>query len=152
MGGRHVSYVLLVLILIGVAGVAARLLASEPEGVSRLTGTNSLTADIVDKVVMRDAEYETVLTKIGAQWWVGPYPAVNARLETLWETAELIEDAELIAANSTNHDLMGVHPDNGSVVQFWRGGELLDQFVVGDKVYAPVGEKPIRPWSARVQL
>ena len=28
----------------------------------------------------------------------------------------------------------------------------LEQFVVGDKVYAPVGEKPITPWSAQVQL
>ena len=152
MRGRQLGFVLLALILIGVSGIAVRLFATEPEGVGRLTGTDSLAAEILDKVVMRDSEYETVLTKIGGQWWVGPYPAVNARLETLWETAGLIENAELIATNSTNHDLMGVHPDNGSVLQFWRGEDLLEEFVVGDKVYAPVGEKPITPWSSLVQL
>ena len=152
MRGRQVGYVLAALIILGVVGILIRLASTESQEVRRLTGINALTSDIVDKVVLRDAGDETRLTKIDGQWWVGPYPALSARLETLWETASRIEGAELIATNSTNHDLMGVHPDNSSVVQFWRGDEILEEFIVGDKQYAPVGEKPITPWTAIVQL
>ena len=151
MRGRQVGYVLFALIILGVAGIAIRLASAESEEVRRLGGINALTAEIVDKVVMRDAEDETILTKRGDQWWVGLYPVINARLEDLWETAARIDGAQLVATNSTNHALMGVHPDNSSVVQFWRGDDLLEQFIVGDKTYAPVGEKVITPWTAYVQ-
>ena len=152
MSGKYVGFVLLVVIVLGVFGIAFRLLSAEGEGVKRLGGVSPLGPDGIDRVVMRDAEQQTIVTKKDDGWWVDAYPAIAVRMETLWETASRIGDAELVATNSTNHDLMGVHPDNHTVLEFWSEGEVVERFIVGDKQFAPVGERVITPWTATVQL
>ncbi len=152
MSGKYVGFVLAAIIALGIAGIAFRLLSTEGEGIRRLGGVSPLAPEVIDRVVMRDAERQTVVTKRDGGWWVDAYPAIGVRLEALWETAGRINDAELVATNSTNHDLMGVHPDNHTVLEFWNEGELVERFIVGDKQFAPVGERVITPWTATVRL
>ena len=152
MSGRYVGLVLVIVIVLGIMGIGFRLLSVEGEGIKRLGNVSQLDPSVIDRVVMRDAEKQTVIRKIGENWWVDAYPAVDLRMETLWETASRIGDAELIATNSTNHDLMGVHPDNQTVVEFWNTGEVVERFIVGDKQFAPVGERVITPWTSTVRL
>ena len=152
MSGKYVGLVLIFVIVLGVAGIAFRLLSAEGEGVKTFGDVSPLGPEVVDRVVMRDAEQQTIVVKRDGGWWVDAYPAIGVRMETLWETASRIGDAELVATNSTNHDLMGVHPDNHTVLEFWSGGEVVERFIVGDKQFAPVGERVITPWTATVRL
>ena len=152
MSGKYVGFVLVVVIVLGVMGIAFRLLSTEGEGIKKLGEVSPLGPEVIDRVVMRDAELQTIVEKRGDGWWVDAYPAIAVRLETLWETASRIGDAELVATNATNHDLMGVHPDNHTVLEFWSEGEVVERFIVGDKQFAPVGERVITPWTATVRL
>jgi len=151
--GRQVGYVLIALIVIGLAGLAARLLSVETQR-TVLTGVSLLNSDVVDKVVMRDSENESPLEKVDGQWQIGPYPVVQTALDEMWATAESFERAELVSANPDNHVYMGVSKENTTVVQFWRGEELYEEFLVGDKVYAPVEgiEKIYTPWTTASRL
>ena len=151
MKGKQVGYVLIVLIALGVAGLVWRLISSETQQ-PVLTGVSLLSEEVVDKVVMSDNEKETTIEKVDGEWQVGPYPVVPRTLEEMWATAKLFDGAELISNNPDNHYLMGLSPENTTVVQFYREGEIYEEFYVGDKVYAPVGERVITPWRAQVRL
>ena len=119
MSGKYVGFVLIFVIVLGVAGIAFRLLSAEGEGVKTFGDVSPLGPEVVDRVVMRDAEQQTIVVKRDGGWWVDAYPALGVRMETLWETASRIGDAELVATNSTNHDLMGVHP---TTTPCWSSG------------------------------
>jgi hypothetical protein len=146
--------VLVLLIALGVVGLALRLLSAESDQLT-LAGVRPIDSDTVDKVVMRDSLNEIIINKVGGVWQAGPYPVVAAALEDMWETAELFDDeAELISNNPDNHILMGVAQGNATVVQFWQGDKLYEEFLVGDKVYAPVEglERVFTPWTNVARL
>ena len=151
MGGKQVGYVLIALIVLGIAGIVVRLVSAETEK-SVLSGVRPLNENEIDKVVMRDADNEVIVEKRGDRWWVGQYPVVQLKFEEMWDTAAAFNGAELIASNPDNHGLMGVSPENTTVAQFWKGDGLQEEFFVGDKQYAPIGEKPITPWTPYARL
>lgn len=152
MSGRYVGFVLIAVIILGSVGIVFRLISTESGTIKSFGDVSTLNSETVDKIVMRDAEQQTIVKKLDDQWWAGIYPALNVRMETLWETASRISEAHLIATNSINHELMGVHPDNSTVLEFWNSDQLLERFIVGDKQYAPVGERIITPWTGSVRL
>lgn len=153
MGTKQVRIVLTALIFIGILAVVVRLVSISP-GQQKLTGTPLLTSEVIDKVIMRDREYETEINKIDGSWMVGPYPVVPERIEDFWEISGRIEGAGLIGQNPENHLLMGVSTANGTEVEYWNANELKAKYVIGDKEYAPLveEEKPFWPWSAQVAL
>lgn len=154
MGARHVGFVLIAIIVLGIAGLAFRLLSVETEG-KVLSGLKPLSGDLVDKVVMRDNETSSVIVKrADGSWWSGPYPVLDTKLTQMWETAQLFDGAELVATNPENHQHMGVLPQNGTLVQFWDGADLYEEFLVGDKAFAPVPglERIIRPWTPQSSM
>ena len=153
MTGRHVGLVLIALIVLGLAALVTRLATTEYE-MPVLTRVRPLTPDVIDKVVMRNDQFETVLVKKdGGEWWAGPYPVLDIRLEDLWQAAGEFDGAELTSSNPNNHALMGVSPKNATTLQFWREDELQAEFLVGDQSYAPLveEERPLQPWSAYVR-
>ena len=111
-----------------------------------------LTEETLDKVVIRNDEFETKIEKIDGDWLVGPYPVQRRRFEDMWTTTEMFDAAELIATNPENHPVMGVSPENGTLVEFWNGDELIEEFFVGDQQFAPIGERLITPWQNFVRL
>ena len=154
MKGKQVGYVLVLLIVLGGVGLVLRLLSAESDQPT-LAGVRPIASEVVDKVVMRDSQHETIIEKVGGVWQAGPYPVVVVGLQDMWDTAALFDDeAELISNNPDNHVLMGVSPGNATVVQFWQGDSLYEEFLVGDKVFAPVEgvEKLYTPWTTIARL
>ncbi len=149
MNARQIGYVLIALIALGVLGILGRLLATETQ-LPELTGVSALTEETIDKVVMRDQEFETIIIKSeDGQWWRGPYPVVPLKLEEMLEIAVEFDGAELISTNPINHRDMGVSRDNTTVVEFYKDDSLVEEFLVGDKVYAPIEEEEAvhTPWT-----
>ena len=102
MSGRYVGFVLIAVIILGAAGIVFRLISTESATIKLFGDVSTLNSETVDKIVMRDAEQQTIVEKLDRQWWVGTYPALNIRMETLWETVSRISEAQLIATNSIN--------------------------------------------------
>ena len=135
----------MVLVVVAVLAAVLSTGASERD----LTGVSALTGDTLDRVVVRDETTEATLLKEDGTWMVGKYPVVAWLLDGLWAMTEQLEGADLVATNPDNHYLMGVTPATGSVIQFWSGGELLEEFFVGDREFARAapGSEIISPWT-----
>ena len=158
MKGSQLTFVLIALIALGIVGVAARLVTATETKELALRGVPSLTEDVVDKVVMRSIKHDTTTTVrlVDEQWMAGPYPAAEVQLQLLWDTTRRFEGSDLIATDPINHALMGVDAENGTMVQFWSGDQLIEEIIVGDSYVAPPVDKPgaraKSPWTERTQL
>ena len=151
MGGKQVGFVFAALVVLGIAALVFRFISAEPEKFI-IQDVAPLTEETLDKVVIRNNEFETKIEKIDGDWLVGPYPVQRRRFEDMWTTTEMFDEAELIATNPENHPVMGVSPENGTLVEFWNGGDLIGEFFVGDQQFAPIGERLITPWQNFVRL
>ena len=151
MGGKQVGFVFAALVVLGIAALVFRFISAEPDEIL-LTGVAPLTEETLDMVVIRNNEFETRIEKVDGDWQVGPYPVQRRRFEDMWSTTQLFDEAELIATNPENHPLMGVSPENGTLVEFWNEGDLVEEFFVGDQQFAPIGERLITPWQNYVRL
>ena len=151
MGGKQVGFVFAALVVLGLAALVFRFISAEPDEIL-LTGVAPLSEETLDMVVIRNNEFETKIEKVDGDWQVGPYPVQRRRFEDMWATTQLFDEAELIATNPENHPLMGVSPENGTLVEFWNEGDLIEEFFVGDQQFAPIGERLITPWQNYVRL
>ena len=151
MGGKQVGFVFAALVILGIAALVFRFISAEPDEIL-ISGVAPLSEETLDKVVIRNNEFETVIEKLDGDWLVGPYPVQRRRFEDMWATTQMFDAAELIATNPENHPLMGVSPENGTLVEFWNGDELVEEFFVGDQQFAPIGERLITPWQNFVRL
>lgn len=151
MGGKQVGFVFAALIVLVLVALVFRFVSAEPDEIL-LTGVSPLTEDVIDKIVIRSNEFETVIEKDDGEWMVGPYPVQRRRFEDMWATTRIFDEAELIATNPENHPLMGVSPENATLVEFWNEGELVEEFFVGDQQFAPIGERLLTPWQNFVRL
>ena len=150
MRARQVGLILVMVAVLGVIGVATRLLVTE-SAEPVLTGLRPLTPDVVDRIVLTHREDRAVLTRKGDGWSVGPYPVVQDFLDELWEVSDRFEGAELISSNRDNHYLMGVAPETGTLVEFWRGDQLLEELYVGDRSLVEYGDGSVSPWKSSVR-
>ena len=151
MGGKQVGFVFAALVILGIAALVFRFISAEPDEIL-ISGVAPLSEETLDKVVIRNNEFETVIEKLDGDWLVGPYPVQRRRFEDMWATTQMFDAAELIATNPENHPLMGVSPENGTLVEFWNGDDLVEEFFVGDQQFAPIGERLITPWQNFVRL
>lgn len=151
MGGKQVVFVFAALVILGIAALVFRFISAEPDEIL-LTGVAPLTEETLDQIVIRNNEFETKIVKVDGDWQVGPYPVQRRRFEDMWATTALFDEAELIAQNPENHPLMGVSPENGTLVEFWNQDALVEEFFVGDQQFAPIGERLITPWQQFVRL
>ena len=151
MGGKQVGFVFAALVILGIAALVFRFISAEPDEIL-ISDVAPLSEETLDKIVIRNNEFETVIEKLDGDWLVGPYPVQRRRFEDMWATTQMFDAAELIATNPENHPLMGVSPENGTLVEFWNGDELVEEFFVGDQQFAPIGERLITPWQNFVRL
>ena len=151
MGSKTVVIVVAILAVIGILGMTARFISAEGD-IQTLGGLPELNEETVDRIILRNNAYETVVEKIGDDWKVEPYPVVRQKFEEMWSIVSQFDGAELIATNPDNHALMGVAPDNATLVEFWSEDELLTDFLIGDQQFAPIGERLITPWTSWVRL
>ena len=137
MKGKQLGYVLIAVIIIGIVGLGSRVAATVTDSeVPVLTGLRTLTPENIDMVVMRDWENEvTLIKREDGTWWSDNYPVVQTKLTDFWDISSHIEGAELVATNAKNHKEMGVSQEFATLVQYWKSGELQEEFLVGDKQF-----------------
>ena len=131
MGRKQVGYVLIALIVIGVAGLVVRLIAA---GSSELTleGILPVSPDVIDRVtIAAPVGSEARLDKINDVWQVEREEAFLPKLNQLWTAASDIDGAQLVARNPANHARMGVQEGQGINVAFWLGEFKQEEFIVG---------------------
>lgn len=131
MGSKQVGYVLIALIVIGVAGLVFRLIAA---GSSELTleGILPVSPDVIDRVTIASPfGNEARLEKINDIWRIQREEAFIPKLNQLWTAASDIDGAQLVARNPANHDKMGVQEGQGINVAFWLGEFKQEEFIVG---------------------
>ena len=131
MGSKQVGYVLIALIVIGVAGLVLRLIAA---GSSELTleGILPVSPDVIDRVtITTPVGSEARLEKINDIWQIEREDAFVPKLNQLWTASTDIDGAQLIARNPANHDRMGVQEGQGINVAFWLGEFKQEEFIVG---------------------
>ncbi len=133
MKSRQVGLVLIALIAIGIAGLIARAVSSGSDELV-LSGLLPLTADVVDTVSLRSGESTAELRRIGTDatsWRVGDFPVFSQKLLEFWSAVSDIDGAQLVARNPANHSRMGVAEGQGTVMEFFLGGSIQEQFLVG---------------------
>ena len=131
MGSKQVGYVLIALIVIGVAGLVLRLIAA---GSSELTleGILPVSPDVIDRVTISTSTgAEARLEKINDIWQIEREEAFIPKLNQLWTAASDIDGAQLVARNPANHGQIGVQEGEGINVAFWLGEFKQEEFIVG---------------------
>jgi hypothetical protein len=128
--GRQVGLVLAALFVIGVAGLAFRLVSGTPAPAT-LTGLFPISEEVVNQVVIRSQGREAQLFKVGDGWRVGPYPAFGARVADLWSVVDLLGAAQTVAVSPASHARLGVDVESGTTVTFLRDGSILETIIVG---------------------
>ncbi len=133
MKSRQVGLVLIALIAIGIAGLIARAVSSGSDELV-LSGLLPLSPDVVDTVNLRSGQSTAELRRIGTDatnWRVGDFPVFPPKLVDFWSAVSDIEGAQLVARNPENHSRMGVADGQGTVMEFFLGGSIQEQFLVG---------------------
>ena len=130
MKSRQVGFVLIALIAVGVLGMVFRVVSAEPEE-ETLSGLLPITPDVIDQVVISSGEKEARLIKVGDNWRVGDQFAFEPKVAQFWAAVADISGAQLISINPANHQRMGVDDRNGTLVQFYLGPAIQEQFIIG---------------------
>lgn len=133
MKSRQVGLVLIALIAIGIAGLIARAVSSGSDELV-LSGLLPLSPDVVDSVSLRSDQSTAELRRFGTDatnWRVGDFPIFPPKLLDFWSAVSDIDGAQLVARNPANHSRMGVADGQGTVMEFFLGGSIQEQFVVG---------------------
>ena len=133
MKSRQVGLVLIALIAIGIAGLIARAVSSGSDELV-LSGLLPLSPDVVDTVSLRSGQSTAELRRVGTDatnWRVGDFSVFPLKLLDFWGAVSDIDGAQLVARNPKNHSRMGVADGQGTVMQFFLGGAIQEQFLVG---------------------
>ena len=133
MKSRQVGFVLIAMIVIGLAGLVIRVVSSGSDEVV-LSGLLPISPDVVNKVVIRTEQgpSEVTLVKVRDIWTIDNQPAFVPKMNLLWTAVADIQDgAQLIAINPKNHQRMGVANGQGTVVSFYIGTSLLEKLIIG---------------------
>ena len=133
--GKQAGIVAAAVLIVAVASVGTRSLASE-SGVTVIPGVDSITRERVDRVTIRDAQGAVSLVKVNSDWHVGTpayyHAAEGFLVDRLWEAAERIDRAQLVARTEGSHVRTGVTDDGGKRVEFWGGEDLRGRFIIAD--------------------
>ncbi|MFQ5858790.1 MAG: DUF4340 domain-containing protein [Anaerolineae bacterium] len=62
----------------------------------------------------------------------GRLPVFQPKLLDFWSAVSDIDGAQLVARNPANHSRMGVADGQGTVMEFFLGGSIQEQFLVGE--------------------
>ena len=134
MKSRQVGFVLIAMIVIGLAGLVIRVVSSGSDEVV-LSGLLPISQDVVSKIVIRTEEEpisEVTLVKVRDVWTINNQPAFTLKMDLLWTAvADIENNAQLIAINPINHQRMGVAEGQGTVVSFFLGTSVLERLIVG---------------------
>ena len=130
MKQRQVAYVLVALILLGVAGLILRII-SPTANESVLSGLLPISRDVIDRVQITSRDTEVELTKIAGEWWADSHVAFTPKLDMFWSTVGYIPGAQLVARKPKHHSVFGISEGQGTTVTFYLGPSLQEQLKIG---------------------
>ena len=131
MKSRQVGFVLMALILIGVLGIAIRLISSGQDDFV-MEGLMPITQDVITRIEVTRGEQTAELVKTGEDnWRVGKYPAFAPRLGDFWTHIADIPDSQLVARLPKHHELLGVDEVSGTHVTFYLDQSVQEAFLIG---------------------
>ena len=154
MNLRQSIYLISTIVMIALIATLSRVGFTENESVIIMGNLNPLNRETVDKIIIKDTVNQTTITKGGLDWRVGNYPVVFDGFEEMWEVVSNFPTSRLISNNESNHSLMGVTESNSTSVEFYNDGTLVEQFFIGDKVYAPMPDEQnvYTPWTSMSRM
>jgi len=141
MKGREVGYVLLALIILGVAGVIVKLVTTGNND-QTLTGLLPLHSDVIDGITIRTTEFgpdstegTAKLSRLGDDWSIktesGSLIAFQPYLDRMWVMVSRFEGAQLISTNPNSHKKMLIDDQSGLEVIFMLGASVQEKFTIG---------------------
>lgn len=136
MKSKQVGYVLIALIVVGLAGLIIRVIArSGPE--HTLAGLVQVSDKASDKIIIEDGESRAELIRLGDDntgfaWFIDDQPAFSPKLEQFWLAVSDLYSAQLVAQNPSSQTRMGVTKEEGVQVSFFRDRRSLqERFIIG---------------------
>lgn len=130
MKSRQVGFVLMALIVVGLAGIIVRVVSSGSDKLM-LEGLLPLTSDVIERVVLSAPDSEAELRRVGDTWTVNRLAIFPPKLDDFWIAVSDMEGAQLIAINSANHERMRVAEGQGTTVSFYLGQAIQEEIVIG---------------------
>ena len=142
----------LIIFAIVILAILGFLSTYDPQDSNNVFNSNSeINSENIDKISFSGFSTEAILIKKGDTWTINSYPIYEPMLKGLWNSVELFNTAHLNSINPKNHPQMGVTEENGTTVQFFSKETLIEELIVGDTKYAPIGENIYSPYSDRVK-
>ena len=139
MKSRQVGFVLIALIILGIAAIGIRLFSTGTDQIV-IKGLLPISQDVVDRVEIQSQQDAMEIVKIGDSGWrVDKYPAFEPRIQDFWTSVADIPKAQLVARLAKHPNLFGVDDDQSTVVSFYLGQSVQEQFHIGK-------------WTAEVRL
>ena len=146
---KRYAFIVSAILLVAVLGFLS---TYDPQDSTKVFNLRSeIDSENIDKISFSGFSTEAILLKKGTSWTIDSYPVYEPMLKNLWNSVALLNDAYLNSINKNNHPQMGVTEENGTKVQFYSKGTLVEELIVGDTKYAPLGEIIYSPYSDRVK-
>ena len=120
MKSRQVGYVLIALIVIGLAGLIYRIiLGGSDEFV--LEGMLPINEQIISQVdITTNDGVKSELIKVNDSYWeVSDNEIFLPKLQAFWKLVDFVPGAQLVARKSKHHQLLGVDEENSTKVSFF---------------------------------
>ena len=135
MKSRQLGFVLIALILVGLAGLVFRIVAAGSDEIV-LEGLVAVSEIASDRVLVEGDGKQTELSRLGEAeqftWFVDDQPVFEPLLLQFWQAVRDIHDAQLISTNPANHSRMGVIQGEAIEVSFFQDRRSLqEKFIVG---------------------
>ncbi len=135
MKSRQVGFVLMALIIVGVAGLVFRIIAAGSDEII-LEGLVQVSSEASDRVLVEGDGFSTELQRLGeaeqGAWFVDDQPVFEPWLQQFWQAVDDLYDAQLVSTNPANHHRMGVVQGDSIEVSFFRDRRSLqEKFIVG---------------------
>mgnify|MGYP000859670148 CR=1 FL=1 len=131
MKSQQVGFVLMTLILIGIVGMAVRLLSSGSDDFV-MEGLMPITSDVINKVTVERGNQKAELVRLGPEdWRVGKHNAFTPTLNNFWTHVADLTQAQLVSRNPQHHQILGVDEDNGTLLSFYRDQSIQEGFLIG---------------------
>lgn len=135
MKSRQVGFVLMALIIVGIAGLVFRLFTSGSDEII-LEGLIQVSSQASDRVLVEGNGFTTELQRLGdaeqGAWFVDDQPVFEPWLQQFWQGVDDLYDAQLISTNPNNHERLGVVQGDAIELSFFQDRRSLqEKFIVG---------------------
>ena len=135
MKSRQVGFVLMALIVVGIAGLVFRIVAGGSDE-DILEGLVQVSSQASDRVLVEGDGFTTELQRLGeaeqGAWFVDDQPVFEPWLQQFWQGVDDLYDAQLISTNPANHDRLGVAQGDSIEMSFFQDRRSLqEKFLVG---------------------